>query len=185
MKKGMENKIEKVLFTEEEIRKKVAEIAKNISEDYKGKKVLMLCILKGSVIFFSDLVRNLDIDCTFDFMVVSSYGNSTSSTGQVMILKDLSYSIEDMDVIIVEDILDTGNTLSYLKKILLQRNPASLKICTFLDKPTRRTQNLEADYSGYTIPDEFVVGYGMDYAELYRNLPFVGVLSPSVYSKKD
>lgn len=185
MKKGMENKIEKVLFTEEEIQKKVVEIAKNISEDYKGKKVLMLCILKGSVIFFSDLVRNLDIDCTFDFMVVSSYGNSTSSTGQVMILKDLSYSIEDMDVIIVEDILDTGNTLSYLKKILLQRNPASLKICTFLDKPTRRTQNLEADYSGYTIPDEFVVGYGMDYAELYRNLPFVGVLSPSVYSKKD
>lgn len=185
MKKGMENKIEKVLFTEEEIQKKVAEIAKKISEDYKGKKVLMLCILKGSVIFFSDLVRNLDIDCTFDFMVVSSYGNSTSSTGQVMILKDLSYSIEDMDVIIVEDILDTGNTLSYLKKILLQRNPASLKICTFLDKPSRRTQNLEADYSGYTIPDEFVVGYGMDYAELYRNLPFVGVLSPSVYSKKD
>ncbi len=185
MKKGMENKIEKVLFTEEEIQKKVAEIAKKISEDYEGKKVLMLCILKGSVIFFSDLVRNLDIDCTFDFMVVSSYGNSTSSTGQVMILKDLSYSIEDMDVIIVEDILDTGNTLSYLKKILLQRNPASLKICTFLDKPSRRTQNLEADYSGYTIPDEFVVGYGMDYAELYRNLPFVGVLSPSVYTKKD
>ena len=185
MKKGMENKIEKVLFTEEEIKKKVVEIAKKISEDYKGKKVLMLCILKGSVIFFSDLVRNLDIDCTFDFMVVSSYGNSTSSTGQVMILKDLSYSIEDMDVINVEDILDTGNTLSYLKKILLQRNPASLKICTFLDKPSRRTQNLEADYSGYTIPDEFVVGYGMDYAELYRNLPFVGVLSPSVYSKKD
>ncbi|MBO7253835.1 MAG: hypoxanthine phosphoribosyltransferase [Clostridia bacterium] len=181
----MENKIEKVLFTEEDIQKKVSEIAKKISEDYKGKKVLMLCILKGSVIFFSDLVRNLDIDCTFDFMVVSSYGNLTSSTGQVMILKDLSYSIEDMDVIIVEDILDTGNTLSYLKKILLQRNPASLKICTFLDKPSRRTQNLEADYSGYTIPDEFVVGYGMDYAELYRNLPFVGVLSPSVYSKKD
>ena len=183
MKKGMENKIEKVLFTEEEIQKKVVEIAKNISEDYKGKKVLMLCILKGSVIFFSDLVRNLDIDCTFDFMVVSSYGNSTSSTGQVMILKDLSYSIEDMDVIIVEDILDTGNTLSYLKKILLQRNPASLKICTFLDKPTRRTQNLEADYSGYTIPDEFVVGYGLDYAEKYRNLPFIGVLKKEVYEK--
>ena len=183
MKKGMENKIEKVLFTEEEIKKKVVEIAKKISEDYKGKKVLMLCILKGSVIFFSDLVRNLDIDCTFDFMVVSSYGNSTSSTGQVMILKDLSYSIEDMDVIIVEDILDTGNTLSYLKKILLQRNPASLKICTFLDKPSRRTQNLEADYSGYTIPDEFVVGYGLDYNEHYRNLPYVGVLKPEANLK--
>ncbi len=185
MKKDMENVIEKVLFSEDDIQKKVAEIAAKISEDYKGKKVLMLCILKGSIIFFSDLVRNLDLDCTFDFMVVSSYGNSTSSTGQVMILKDLSYSIEDMDVIIVEDILDTGNTLSYLKKVLLQRNPASLKICTFLDKPSRRTQKLDADYAGYTIPDEFVVGYGMDYAELYRNLPFVGVLSPEVYGKKD
>ena len=184
-KKDTKNIIEKVLFTEEEIQKRVAEIAAEINNDYKGKKVLMLCILKGSVIFFSDLVRNLEVDCNFDFMVVSSYGNSTSSSGQVMILKDVSYSIEDMDVIIVEDILDTGNTLSYLKNVLLQRNPASLKICTFLDKPSRRTQKLDADYSGYTIPDEFVVGYGMDYAELYRNLPYVGVLSPSVYAKKD
>lgn len=179
----MENTIERVLFTEEEIKEKVKEIANKINEDYKGKKVLLLCILKGSVVFFSDLARSLDIDCIFDFMIVSSYGSSTTSSGQVMILKDLSTSIEDLDVIIVEDILDTGNTLSYLKNVLLQRKPASLKICTFLDKPSRRTNNLTADYSGYQIPDEFVVGYGMDYNELYRNLPYVGILSPHVYSK--
>ena len=179
----METAIERILFTEDEIKAKVKEIANKINEEYKGKKVLLLCILKGSVIFFSDLARELNVDCIFDFMVVSSYGSSTTSSGQVMIIKDLSTSIEDLDVIIVEDILDTGNTLSYLKNVLLQRKPASLKICTFLDKPSRRTNDLTADYSGYQIPDEFVVGYGMDYSELYRNLPYVGILSPSVYQK--
>ena len=179
----MENAIERILFTEDEIKAKVKEIANKINEEYKGKKVLLLCILKGSVIFFSDLARELNVDCIFDFMVVSSYGSSTTSSGQVMIIKDLSTSIEDLDVIIVEDILDTGNTLSYLKNVLLQRKTASLKICTFLDKPSRRTNDLTADYSGYQIPDEFVVGYGMDYSELYRNLPYVGILSPSVYKK--
>ncbi len=183
MKNELKNIIDEVLITEEDIKKRVSELAKTISEDYKGKKVLMLCILKGSVVFFSDLVRELDLDCTFDFMVVSSYGNSATTSGQVMILKDLSGSIEDVDVIIVEDILDTGTTLGYLKKILMARKPASLKICTFLDKPDRRTNDLTADYSGFVIPDKFVVGYGMDYAELYRNLPFIGVLSPSVYEK--
>jgi hypoxanthine phosphoribosyltransferase len=183
MKNIDKNIIEKVLFSEEEIEKKVSEIASTINEDYKGKKVLMLCILKGSVIFFADLVRKLDVETEFDFMVVSSYGNSATTTGQVMIVKDLSKSIEDTHVIIVEDILDTGTTLGYLKNILLQRNPASLKICTLLDKPSRRTNDLKADYSGFVIPDEFVVGYGLDYAEKFRNLPFVGVLSPKVYKK--
>ncbi len=176
------NAIEKILFTKEEIQKRIKELGEQITKDYAGKKVLMLCILKGSVIFYSDLVRNIDLDCNFDFMVVSSYGNSASTSGQVMILKDLSGSIEDIDVIIVEDILDTGTTLDYLKKILMQRKPASLKICTFLDKPSRRTNNLTADYLGFEIPDEFVVGYGMDYAESYRNLPYIGVLSPKMYS---
>lgn len=179
-----ENVIEKVLFTEEQIKERVKEIAKSINEEYKGKKVLMLCILKGSVVFFADLVRELDIDCKFDFMVVSSYGASATTSGQVMIIKDLSESIEDTNVVIVEDILDTGTTLGYLKNILLQRNPASLKICTLLDKPARRTNDLKADFSGFEIPDEFVVGYGLDYAESYRNLPFVGVLSPKVYANK-
>ncbi len=183
MKNIDENIIEKVLFSEEEIEKKVSEIAATINEDYKGKKVLMLCILKGSVIFFADLVRKLDLETEFDFMVVSSYGNSATTTGQVMIVKDLGKSIEDTHVIIVEDILDTGTTLGYLKNILLQRHPASLKICTLLDKPSRRTNDLKADYSGFVIPDEFVVGYGLDYAEKFRDLPFVGVLSPKVYKK--
>lgn len=179
-----ENVIEKVLFTEEQIKERVKELAKTINEEYRGKKVLMLCILKGSVVFFADLVRELDVDCSFDFMVVSSYGSSTTTSGQVMIVKDLGESIEDANVIIVEDILDTGTTLGYLKNILLQRNPASLKICAFLDKPSRRTNDLKADYAGFEIPDEFVVGYGMDYSESYRNLPFVGVLSPKVYMNK-
>ncbi len=183
MKSQNENIIKSVLFTEEQIEKKVSELAEAINRDYKGKKVLMLCILKGSVIFFSDLVRKLDVDCDFDFMVVSSYGASATSSGEVMIVKDISRSIENANVIIVEDILDTGTTLGYLKNILLQRKPESLKICTFLDKPSRRKNDLKADYSGFEIPDEFVIGYGMDYAESYRNLPFVGILAPEVYEK--
>lgn len=177
------NDIEKILYTEEEISKKVSELAKTINDDYKEKKPLIVCILKGSVIFYSDLVRKLDLDCTFDFMIVSSYGNSTSSSGNINIIKDLSNSIEGLDVIIVEDILDTGITLGYLKETLLKRNPASLKICTFLDKPERRENDLEADYKGYVIPNEFVVGYGLDYAERYRSLPYIGILSPSVYKE--
>ncbi len=179
----MKNPIKEILISEEEIQNKVSEIAKEINADYKGKKVLLLCILKGSVLFFSDLAKKLDVDCIFDFMVVSSYGDSTTTSGQVMILKDLSTPIEGMDVIIIEDILDTGTTLSYLKNILLQRKPASLKICTFLDKPDRRTNDLTSDYYGFKIEDEFVVGYGMDFGERYRNLPFIGILSPDEYNK--
>lgn len=179
----MDKAIERVLLSEEEIAAKVAELGEIIKRDYKGKKVTLLCILKGSVIFFSDLSRKLPPDCCFDFMVVSSYGDSTTTSGQVMILKDLSTPIEGRDVIIVEDILDTGTTLGYLKNILLQRKPASLKICTLLDKPARRKNGLTADYSGFVIEDEFVVGYGMDYQESYRNLPYIGILSPEVYKK--
>ena len=179
----MFNDVEKVLLSEEEIAAKINELGKQISEDYKDKNLLLISVLKGSVVFMADLMRAITIDCKIDFMAVSSYGSGTQSSGSVKIIKDLDINLEGYDLLVVEDILDSGNTLSQLKKILLDRHPKSFKICTFLDKPDRRVVDLYADYKGFTIPDEFVVGYGLDYDEKYRNLPCLGVLKRSVYEK--
>ena len=180
----LNNDIDKVLFSKEDVEQIIARLGKEISEDYKDKNLLIIGILKGSVVFMSDLMRNIDIHCKIDFMALSSYGSSTRSSGVVRLLKDLSTDIAGYDVLIVEDILDSGNTLSHLKEILLLRNPNSLKICTFLDKPERRVvKDMVADYVGATVPDEFIVGYGLDYSENYRNLPYVGVLKRSIYEK--
>lgn len=176
--------IKEILYTEEQVKERVNELAKQIEADYKGKTPLLVSILKGSFIFMADLVRSLDIDCTIDFMIVSSYGTKSKSTGAVKILKDLDIDIEGKHILLVEDILDSGLTLSYIKRILETKKPASVRICTLLDKPSRRTAAITADYTGFTIPDEFVVGYGLDYAERYRNFPSIGVLDPSVYSNE-
>lgn len=179
----MLNDIERVLVTEEEITAKVKEIAAQLEEDYKDKNPVFLGILKGSFVFMADLMRAVNIYCDIDFMAVSSYGNSSTTSGAVKINKDLSQDIEGRHVVIIEDILDSGVTLSYLKSYLMNRMPASISICTLLDKPARRKADIKADYFGFDIPDAFVVGYGLDYAERYRNLPFVGVLKPEIYSK--
>lgn len=179
----MEADIKEVLISEEEIQLKVKQLGETLSKDYKDKNPLMVCVLKGAILFMSDLVRNMSIPLELDFMAVSSYGASTESSGVVRIIKDLDTTIEGRDLIIVEDIIDSGLTLSYLKDILQRRNVNSLKVVTLLDKPHRRTVNLKPDYSGFTVPDEFVVGYGLDYAEKYRNLPYIGVLKPEVYTK--
>ena len=177
----MLNDFEKVLITENQLKTKVKELADKISKEYDGKNPLLICILKGSVLFASDLLKSLSTPCQIEFMAVSSYGASTKSSGEVKLTKDLNVPIANRDVIIIEDIVDSGNTLSYLKRVLLQRNPNSVKICTLLDKPERRKANIFADYAGAQIPDAFVVGYGLDYDEKYRNLPFVGALKPAVY----
>lgn len=179
----MEKDIDHILLSEEALRARIGELGAKISEDYTGKEPLLVSVLRGSYIFMADLTRALTIPCTVDFMAVSSYGAGTVSSGQVNIIKDLSDSIEGKDVIVVEDILDSGNTLSYLFQVLQARHPASLKLCTLLDKPSRRTKPITADYVGFTVPDKFVVGYGLDYDELYRNLPYIGVLKPCVYEK--
>lgn len=179
----MHNDVCKVLITKEEIDRRVTELAAAISKDYKGKSVLMVCVLRGAVLFFADLVRKVDLDVRLDFMAVSSYGARTTTSGEVRIMKDISQPIEGLDVIIVEDIVDSGHTLRYLKNLLLTRNPASVKICAFLDKPERREVEIAADYTGFAVPNEFVVGYGLDYNEKYRNLEEVSVLKPSVYGK--
>ncbi len=173
--------VEKILFTEEELQKRVAELGAQITADYAGKTPVLASVLRGSYIFMADLTRQIKLPLTVDFMAVSSYGSGTSSSGQVEIRKDLSDSIEGRDLLIVEDILDSGNTLYYLRRILNARHPASIKICTLLDKPERRAKPIEADYKGFTIPDAFVVGYGLDYDERYRNLPYIGILKPEVY----
>ncbi len=178
----MNNDVMKVLLTGEEIEKRVREIAAEITRDYRGESVLMVGILRGAVVFFSELVKRVDLDLRFDFMVVSSYGSGTDSSGEIRIIKDLSQPIEGMNVIIVEDIIDTGYTLKNLKKLLTTRNPKSLKICSLLDKPSRRKVELEGDYIGFKVPNEFVVGYGLDYNEKYRNLPDICVLKPEIYS---
>ena len=172
----MLNDFEKVLITENQLKTKVKELADKISKEYDGKNPLLICILKGSVLFASDLLKSLSTPCQIEFMAVSSYGASTKSSGEVKLTKDLNVPIANRDVIIIEDIVDSGNTLSYLKRVLLQRNPNSVKICTLLDKPERRKANIFADYAGAQIPDAFVVGYGLDYAEKYRNLPYVGYI---------
>ncbi len=178
----MLNDILKVLVTEKELREKVAELGKKISEDYRNKNLMMVSVLKGSVVFMADLMRAIEIPCQIDFMSVSSYGNGTKSSGAVKIVKDLDHDLKGFDLLIVEDILDSGRTLDYIKHMLLQRGVKSIRICTLLDKPERREANIVPDYSCFTIPDEFVVGYGLDFAEKYRNLPFIGILKPHVYS---
>ena len=179
----LEQDIERVLFTEQELKDRVAEIAAQIDRDYAGKEPMLISVLRGSFIFMADLARAITLPCTVDFMAVSSYGSGTTSSGQVKITKDLSESIEGRDIIVVEDILDSGNTLSYLFQLLQARHPASVRLCTLLDKPSRRTKPVTADYTGFTVEDLFVVGYGLDYAEKYRNLPYIGILKPSVYEK--
>ncbi|MCF2661700.1 hypoxanthine phosphoribosyltransferase [Pseudoflavonifractor phocaeensis] len=177
----LENDIQEILFSEEQLKARVAEIARQIETDYAGKEIMLISVLRGSFIFMADLCRAIQLPCTLDFMSVSSYGKSTTSSGQVQITKDLSEDITGRHVIVVEDILDSGNTLSYLLKILENRHPASIRLCTLLDKPERRVKPVEVHYTGFTIPDAFVVGYGLDYAERYRNLPYIGVLKPAVY----
>ena len=182
----MRNDIERVLLSEEQIQNRVKELGSQIAEEYKDLNPVMICILKGSAMFFADLLRAMPIRLTMDFMAVSSYGRSTKSSGEVEIRKDLSGSIEHRHAIIVEDIVDSGYTLSYLTRILSARGAKSIKICTLLDKPAGRAPGitLKADYFGFNVPDEFVVGYGLDYAEAYRNLPYIGVLKPEVYENK-
>ena len=175
----MEDIIKEILVTSEEIDEKVKELGKQITEDYSGKNLMLVGILKGAVIFMAELAKNIDMPVLMDFMAVSSYGKSSTSTGVVRIIKDLDCSIEDKDILIVEDIIDTGLTLSYLTDNLKKRGAKSVKICTLLDKPDRRKADVPVDY---LIPDEFVVGYGLDYAEQYRNLPFVAALKEEVYS---
>lgn len=175
--------VERVLLSEEEISEIVKNLGAKITEDYKDKDLLLVSILKGSVIFMADLMREIKIQCNIDFMAVSSYGAGTKSSGVVKIIKDLDSSIEGKDLLIVEDILDSGRTLNYIKEILLARNPKSIKICTLFDKPERREVDLYADYIGSKVANEFIVGYGLDYDECYRNLPYIGVLKESVYSE--
>lgn len=179
--KVMKNDIERILISEDELQKTVAELGRQISEDYKDKNLLMVSVLKGSVIFMADLMRNITIPCNIDFMSVSSYGNGTKSSGVVKIIKDLDVNIEGKDLLIVEDILDSGKTLNYIQEILLARNPNSIRICTLFDKPERREVDLYAEYVGCKVPNEFIVGYGLDYSEYYRNLPYIGVLKEEVY----
>lgn len=178
----MINDIKEVLISEEVLRDKVIELGKKITEDYKGKNLLLVCVLKGAVIFVSDLMKRIDLPLEIDFMAISSYGSDTKSSGVVRILKDLNSGIEGRDVLIVEDIIDSGLTLSYLVENLKARGPKSVEICTILDKPSRRKANIKIKYTGFQVPDEFVVGYGLDYAEKYRNLPYIAVLKEEIYS---
>lgn len=177
----MNKDIREILIAEDVLQSKVAELGAKITEDYKGKDLLLVCVLKGAVIFVSDLMRKIELPLDIDFMAISSYGSNTQSSGVVRILKDLNTSIEGKHVLIVEDIIDSGLTLSYLAENLKSRGPASVEICTILDKPDRRTLDLEIKYTGFQVPDEFVVGYGLDYAEKYRNLPYIAILKEEIY----
>ena len=176
----MKEDIQSILYSEEQLADKVQQLGREISRDYAGKNPLLVSVLKGSVVFMSDLMRAIDIPCQIDFMMVSSYGSGVKTTGVVKIMKDLDTPLEGRDLIIVEDILDSGKTLHYLKGMLLDRHPKSIRIVTLLDKPDRREAPVAADYSGFVVPDQFIVGYGLDYAEKYRNLPYIGVL---IYTK--
>ena len=179
---NLEKDLERILIDQIEIEKKVQEIGKRISEDFDGKDPVFVGVLKGCFVFMADLMRHVSISCSMDFMAVSSY-KGTSSTGEVKINKDLNESIEDRHLILVEDILDSGLTLNYLKGYLMGRKPASISIATLMDKPARRKADIYADYSCFEVPDAFVVGYGLDYNERYRNLPYIAVLKPEIYSK--
>lgn len=178
----MQNDIKEILISEEKLKEKIRELGKQIEKDYKDKDLLVVCVLKGAVLFLSDLIREINLPLNIDFMAVSSYGNSTKSSGVVRIIKDLEKDIQGKDLLIVEDIVDSGLTLSYLIENLKSREPRSVKLCTLLDKPERRKVDVSIDYTGFVIPDEFVVGYGLDFAEVYRNLPYVCILKPEVYS---
>lgn len=177
------NDIKSILISEEEIAKSVQQLADQINKDYEGKEILFVVILKGSLVFAADLMRKINCKLKLDFMQASSYGSGTTSSGLIKIKKDLENRADGKNIIIVEDIVDSGNTLAALKKELLNRNPASLKICTLLNKPDRRVTPVDVDYSGMDIPDEFVVGYGLDFNENYRNLSYIGILDPRVYAK--
>lgn len=178
----MKDDVLKVLLSEEEIKNKVQELGRVITEEYRGKNLLLVTVLKGAVVFLADLMRAIDTPAEIDFMVVSSYGSGVKSSGVVKIVKDLDVPLKDRHILIVEDILDSGLTLSYIKGILQDRGPASIRIVTLLDKPARRKADIKADYVGFEVPDDFVIGYGLDYDEKYRNLPYIGVLKPEVYS---
>jgi len=180
----LHNDIQEVLYSEEQIMQKVKELGQQISQDFEGRNLLVICVLKGAFIFMSDLVKSITIPLEVDFMAVSSYGQSTKSSGVVKIIKDLDVPVEGRNVLIVEDIIDSGLTLSYLIDVLERRNALSVSVVTIFDKPARRTVDLEPDYKGYTLPDAFVVGYGLDYAEKYRNLPYIGILKEAVYASK-
>jgi hypoxanthine phosphoribosyltransferase len=180
---GMKDDIQKILITEEQIQEKVKELGKLLTEEYEGRFPLAIGVLKGAMPFMADLVKHIDTYLEMDFMDVSSYGNATVSSGEVKILKDLNTSVEGRDILIIEDIIDSGLTLSYLVDLFRYRKANSIKIVTLLDKPSGRKANIQADYAGFIVPDEFVVGYGLDYCEKYRNLPFIGVLKPEVYNK--
>ncbi|MEY8429515.1 hypoxanthine phosphoribosyltransferase [Lachnospiraceae bacterium 48-42] len=165
-----------ILHSEEEVAERVEELGRMISEDYKGKQIHLICVLKGGVFFMCELAKRISVPVSMDFMSVSSYGDGTSSSGVVKIAKDLDEPLEGRDVLVVEDIVDSGRTLSYLLEILAKRRPNSMRLCTLLDKPDRRIRNVKVDYTGFEIEDRFVVGYGLDYAQKYRNLPYIGVL---------
>ncbi len=175
--------LQEILFSSESIQQRVTEMAQQIKVDYEGKNPIVVCVLKGAFIFMSDLVKQMDLPIEVDFMSISSYGTSTKSSGVVRILKDLDLPVEGRNVIIVEDIIDTGLTLSYLIDVLERRNALSIKVCALIDKKSRRAMGFEADYIGFSIPDAFIVGYGLDYAEKHRNLPYIGILKPQVYTK--
>ena len=179
----MREDIQEILFDEEILNQKIKEIASKISADYKGRELVVVGILKGSVLFAAELIKNISIPCEIDFMAVSSYGNSTETSGVVRILKDLDYSIEGKDILLVEDIVDSGVTLSYLLKYLKARKANTIEIVSLLNKSARRRVEVDVKYIGFEVPDAFIVGYGIDYAEKYRNLPFIGVLKPEIYEK--
>lgn len=180
---NMEDDIERILISEKDIKKAVKKMGKAISKDYADKNLMLVAVLKGSVMIMADLMRAITIPVNIDFMSVSSYGGGTKTSGVVKIIKDLDHDLSGKDVLIVEDILDSGLTLSYLTNVLRQRNVSSIRIATLLDKPERRIADITPDYCCFTVPDEFVVGYGLDYDQKYRNLPYVGILKPEVYTK--
>ncbi|MBN6889730.1 hypoxanthine phosphoribosyltransferase [Cytobacillus horneckiae] len=181
----MKHEIEKVLITEEELQEKIKDLGAHLTEEYQDRFPLVIGVLKGAMPFMSDLIKRIDTHLEMDFMDVSSYGNSMVSTGEVKILKDLDTSVEGRDILIIEDIIDSGLTLSYLVELFRYRKAKTIKIVTLLDKPTGRKAAIKADYVGFNVPDEFVVGYGLDYAERYRNLPYIGILKPEVYSNNN